>query len=212
MIPPRPSQRPEPAILSHEDIVARELAVNRRRRIRRWVVGILLAALALGIAFGGRPALHAIKAWQARRLASDARRLIDQGKWLDARKDVADAYALSSQEPDAVRVTAQFLNRVGNFTQALGFWKQLESLHALTPGDQADFANAELGPGDLDSADGRLRLAWPAGTPGTLADWKVGMQLAMRREPCRRRRRARPAHPRRLGPPTGARGSWLPPR
>ena len=181
VVPPRPTPPPEPSVLSYEDIVARELAAKRRRHLRWWLLGIILAALALTAGFGGRPALHAVKAWQARRLAMDARRLMDQGKWLDARKNVGDALMLWPQEPDAVRVTAQFLGRVGNYPQALVFWKRLENLHALAPADQTDFANAELATGNLDPAEARLRLAWPDGTPGTLADWKVGMQLAARR-------------------------------
>lgn len=172
----------DPAALSHEDILAREQAVARRRRLR-WVLGTILAlSLAAALGFGVKPALHAVKAWQARRLAAEGRSLMDQEKWLEARQKITDAFTLWPQEPEAVRVTADFLTRVNNPRQALSFWQRLEELHALTPDDERQFATAELGSGNLEAAEVHLARAWPKGASGTRADWQVAMQLAARRE------------------------------
>ena len=175
-----PSVEPEP--LTHEDIIAREQAAVRLRRRRWWLGGTGFIVLGLLAGFGARPALRMAKAWQARRVAAEARRLMDEDKWLEARQKATDAYALWQGEPEAVRTIALFLNRVGNPRQALPFWQQLDELHATTPQDQRDVASAELGVGDLDAAEAHLGLAWPPGTPGTPADWPLGMQIALRRD------------------------------
>ncbi len=77
--PPRPTPpAADPAPLTHEDILALEQAVLRRRRWRRWLGALTGVALVACVAFGALPALHAVKAWQARRLAASARQHIDQ--------------------------------------------------------------------------------------------------------------------------------------
>lgn len=182
MFPRHKTPPDDPATLTHEDITARQVAFDRRRRRRALLAVVASVALVAAVAFGVKPALHAAKAWQARRLSAEARRLMDQEKWLDARGKVQDAYALSSQEPEAVRTTADFLDRVNQPRQALAFWKQLDDLHALTPADQLGYAAAELNAGDPDAAAARLALAWPAGTPGSPAAWQLAMQLATRRD------------------------------
>ena len=182
VLPLRQPPASDPSLLSHEDILAREKAAVRRQR-GRWVWWTVAAlALALGIGFGSRPLLHGVKAWQARRLAAEARRLMDEGKWLDARTKISDASAIWQNEPEAMRVSAQFLARVGYPRQALPIWKRLEEFTTLTPDDQRDFAAAELAAGNTDAAAARLLRAWPAGSAGTRADWQLGTQLALRRE------------------------------
>ena len=182
MTPPRPTPSADPAPLTHEDILALNQAALRQRLRRRWLVALASVALVAGAGFGALPALHAVKAWQARRLAASARQHIDKEQWLEARKDITDATTIWRNEPEVVRVTALFLNRAGNFRQAITFWQRLGQLGTLTAGDQRDYAAAELGLGDLDAAGEHLRLASSPGTPGTPADWQLGMQLAMRRE------------------------------
>ena len=180
--PPRPIPSAEPALPTHEDILARERAALRRRNQRRWLAALTGVALVAGVVFGTLPALHAVKAWQARRLAASARQHIDKEQWLDARKDIGDAIAIWRNEPEVSRVTGLFLNRAGNFRQAVTYWQQLGRIGALTTGDQRDYATAELNLGHLDAAEAHLRQAWPAGAPGTPADWLLGMQLALRRD------------------------------
>ena len=172
---------PAQPVTTHEDIAAREVAAARRRTRAWWLGGTAAVALLAGTVFGARPALHVVKAWQARRLAAQARTLMDEGKWSDARQRATDAFALWRNEPEAVRAVAQFLSRVGNFRQALGFWKQLDAIGALTPADARDLSVASLETGDPAAAERYLRRAWPADRPGTPADWSLGLSLAMRR-------------------------------
>ncbi len=180
--PSRQTPPADPALLTHEDILALNQAALRQRRRRLWLNVLTGVALLAGAGFGALPALHAVKAWQARRLAASARQHLDKDQWLDARKDITDASMIWRNEPEVLRVTALFLNRVGNYRQALTYWQQLGQVSALTAGDQRDYAAAELGLGNLDAAEARLHQVWPVGTPGTPADWPLGIQLAMRRE------------------------------
>lgn len=179
---PLPRQIPAAAgAPSDEDLLTPEEAADQRRRRRwRWVLS-LLALLAIAGWLGARPALHEIKAYQARRLAAEARRLIDAEKWPEARDKVTDALQIWPDEPAAIQAAALLLTRVGNFADAAGFWKKLEQSRPLTAPEQRDYATAELSLGELDVAQDRLRRAWPAEQAGTPNDWLVGLQLALRR-------------------------------
>ena len=81
--------------------------------------------------FGGRPALHAIKAWQARRHADKAFAFIEKEQWNEARKEATAAYQLWPAEPEAIRAVARFLSRIRQ-TAALEFWDRLEKDGRLT--------------------------------------------------------------------------------
>ena len=98
---PSPRQTPfnDPALLTHEDILALEQTQARRRRWRRWLAVVLGAASLAVAGFGALPALHAVKAWQARRLAAQAWQFIDKEQWQEARKVISDADAIWKNEP-----------------------------------------------------------------------------------------------------------------
>ena len=168
--------------LSAEDLLSPEDIADRRRR-RRWLVALPLFGLAaIGIGFGARPALHVAKAWQARRTAAEAERLIHEGRWLEARGKVQDAVQLWQTEPAALLAAAHFLGHTGNFREAAGFWKKLETIRPLTRDEQRDYTQTLLATGDLDGANLHLHKAWPAGETGAPVDWELGMKLAARRD------------------------------
>src|SRR5438552_7483711 len=101
-----------------------ELQLRRQRR-RRFVIITVAILILLGIAFlSARPALHAVRAWQARRHAQKAFALIDQENWGDARTEATAAYQLRASEPEAIRAVARLLSRAGQ-SDALKFWKDL---------------------------------------------------------------------------------------
>ncbi len=166
---------------SHEALLVREATGARRRRRKWWLAALgILAATVAGIC-GARPALHLAKEWQARRLALEAVRLIEEGNLDTAHTKVQDALAIWQLEPEAMHAAALLLTRMGVYRQALPYWKQLETIRPLTPTDLRDYANTEINLGDNESAEALLRRVWPAGEPGTGQDWMLGMQIALHR-------------------------------
>ena len=142
----------------------------------------LLALAAAGVGFGARPTLHVAKAWQSRRAAAQAERLMQQQRWLEARAKVQDAIQLWRLEPAAWRAAALLLGHTGKAREASVFWNKVESARALTRDEQRDYAQALLAAGDLDAADHHLGKAWPAGEASTPADEELAMKLAFRRD------------------------------
>ena len=92
-------------------LTAEELRLRRRKRRRTIFIVMLIVALGLGGVFGGRPTLHGIKAWQARRHARKAFALIEKEEWIEARKEATAAMQLWPNEPEAIRAVARFLSR-----------------------------------------------------------------------------------------------------
>ena len=166
---------------SHDLLLVREAVAERRRRRVRWFAALGGLALLVGVGFGTRPALHVAKAWQARRLARDAGKLIEEGNLEAAHTKVQDALAIWRLEPEAVQAAAVFLTRAGAYRQAFAFWQQLETIRPLTPPELRDYATTEINLGDTDGAEALLRRVWPVGEPGTRPDWLLGIQIALRR-------------------------------
>ncbi|MFN2623980.1 MAG: hypothetical protein ABR611_14170 [Chthoniobacterales bacterium] len=124
-----------------------ELEARNRKRKRLVIAGAVLVALAIGAVFGGKPAAHAVKAWQARRHAREAFALMEKEQWNDARKEATAAYQLWPDEPEAIRAVARFLSRTRQ-AQALEFWDKLEKEKRLTRDDLVDEASIALVAGD----------------------------------------------------------------
>ncbi len=158
-----------------------EIRARKRRRVLIFTLSALPVLAAIGW-FAGRPAVHAIKGWQARRIAAQAETLLDAGAFQEAQGKVQDACQLRATEPAVLRAAARFLTQVGHAKEAVDFWKQLEHARLLTAAEQRDFSVDELALGNLDAAEARLHQAWPPGTGGTPNDWRIGLQLAARRQ------------------------------
>jgi hypothetical protein len=161
-------------------LTAEERRLRRRKRKRLVVILVLLVALGLGGLFGGRPALHGVKAWQARRHARKAFALIEKEEWSEARKEATAAMQLWPNEPEAIRAVARFLSRTRQ-PQALEFWEQLAKMSQLTRADLREEAAIALLAGD----DARAALAIRAiqsGRNGPVApgDHLLAAQLALR--------------------------------
>src|SRR5256885_2594469 len=124
-----------------------ELEARQRKRRRIIVSLIALVVIALGAVLGGRPVLHRIKAWQARRHAQTAFTLMEKEQWNDARKEATAAFQLWPNEPQAIRAVARFLSRTRQ-AQALEFWDRLEKEGRLTREDLVDEATIALVAGD----------------------------------------------------------------
>ena len=88
-----------------------ERAARYRRRRRLIIVLVLVLVLVLGAVFGGKPAMRAVKAWQARRHAATAFALLEKEQWNDARKEATAAYQLWPDEPEAIRAVARWGRR-----------------------------------------------------------------------------------------------------
>src|SRR5437870_488325 len=155
----------------------RRLKQLKRRRI---VIASVAAALLLVIGyFTARPALNAIKAWQARRHAAKAFAYIDHANWLEARKEASAAYQLRQTEPQSVRAIARFLSRTRQ-PDALEFWQQLEKLTPLTREDRQDEAAIAIMTGEISRAE----IAVQALLESKGADpvgWLLAAQLAIQK-------------------------------
>src|SRR5438477_3573226 len=161
-------------------LTAEELRLRRRKRRRNIFIVTLIVALGLGGVFGGRPALHGIKAWQARRHARKAFALIEKEEWIEARKEATAAMQLWPNEPEAIRAVARFLSRTRQ-PQALEFWDQLARMSRLTRADLREEAAIALLTGDDARATAAIRaIQTGRNGPITAADQLLAGQLALR--------------------------------
>lgn len=161
-------------------LTAEELRLRRRKRKRLSLALALVVILGLGAVLGGRPAMHAIKAWQARRHAEKAFALMDKEQWNEARKEATTAYQLWPNEPEAIRAVARFLSRTRQPT-ALEFWDRLEKAGRLTRADLTDEAAIALLAGDDTRAKRAITalLSGKHGAPKPI-DHLLATQLAIR--------------------------------
>jgi hypothetical protein len=161
-------------------LTAEELRLQRRKRKRLVVVLVLVLGLVLGAVFGGRPAMHEIKAWQARRHARKAFALLEKEQWNEARKEATAAYQLWPNEPEAIRAVARFLSRTRQ-AQALDFWDLLTKEAQLTRADLREEAAIALFAGD-DTRAARVIRAILSGQNGpvTAGDHLLSAQLSLR--------------------------------
>ena len=171
---------PAEPLETHEALFQREEVATRQRRRRRWLTVLVVLALAGGMAADARPALHVVKAWQARRHARQAVSLTDAGKLEEAHAQVQDALTIWRREPEAIQAAAHFLTHAGGYRAALGYWQQLDTLRPLAPAEVREYALTQLNLGDADAAGALLRRVWPEGVAGTRTDWLPAMQVALR--------------------------------
>ena len=129
-----------------------ELRHRQRKRLRLLKIGGSIVLVLLLLLVLARPTRHAIKAWQARRHAHEAFRLIDEEKWAEAQKEASAAYQLRASEPEAIRAVARLLSRTRQ-PEALGFWKSLREKEPLTRQDLRDEVTAALTASDTALAE-----------------------------------------------------------
>ncbi len=163
----------------HDLATPEEIGQQRRRRLLIVWAGLAAVLIPL-VVWGVHPAVHAVKGWQARRLAAEAWRRLEAGDGDGAFAKVQDALSLRHNDPEVMRVTAVLLTRVEHGREALMFWKEIEKIRPLTRDEQRDYALDLLLTGDPAGADKRLALAWPGGAEGTPTDWHLKMQIAAR--------------------------------
>jgi tetratricopeptide (TPR) repeat protein len=157
-----------------------ELRLRTRKRKRFVVALVLVCLLGLGGIFGGRPVLHGIKAWQARRHARAAFALMEKEDWNEARKEASNAFQLWPDEPEAIRAIARFLSRIRQ-AQALEFWDRLEQHTRLTRADLTDEATIALLASDDTRATRAIRaLLSGANGPIMPLDYLLSAQLSAR--------------------------------
>ena len=161
-------------MLSDEELRLKQL---KRRRIR--IAFIILAVVIAAGVFGARPAMNRIKAWQARRHAAKAFDDIENGTWIEARKEATAAYQLRPTEPQAVRAVARFLSRTRQ-PDALEFWQRLENLTPLTREDRQDEAAIAIAAGETARAEAAVQaLRDSKETDATT--WLLTAQLAIQK-------------------------------
>lgn len=159
-------------------LTAEELRLKRRRRRRILAFAVILVLAVAALFFGGRPALNAIKAWQARRHAEKAFAFIAQEKWTEARGEAVAAYQLRQTEPQALRAVARFLSRTRQ-PDALEFWKQLQDRQPLTHEDLRDEAAIALASGDMPRADDAVQKL--ISSKAKAVDWLLAAQLSIQK-------------------------------
>ena len=169
---------PEPEPLTYEE--------ERAQRRRRWLVygTPLLLAFLVGGWFSIRPALHAVKAWQARRLADRSLALADAGNLREAVDQASDAYQIYKAEPEVWRALGRLLTRAGQGRLAIGWWQRVAQAGKLTVTDRRDWVAAALAADAPAQAETQLNwlLAQPGG--GTPADLLLAVRdAAWRQDP-----------------------------
>ncbi|MEY2565381.1 MAG: hypothetical protein QOH88_3574 [Verrucomicrobiota bacterium] len=158
-------------------LTAEELRLRREKRRRLIIIGGSILAFAVIAAFTARPAMNAIKAFQARRHAARAFEFLDQEKWTDARGEALAAYQLRATEPQALRAVARYLTRTRQ-QQALEFWKNLRDVSRLTRDDLRDEATIAMLSGDGDRATQAVNdLLADNAKQATSRDWLIAAQL-----------------------------------
>src|SRR5947207_345360 len=133
-------------------MTAEEIRLKRSKCRRVIIIAIAIVVVLVTGFFTARPALNAVKAWQARRHAAKAFAYIDNANWLGARKEASAAYQLRPTEPQSVRAIARFLSRTRQ-PDALEFWQQLEKLTPLTREDRQDEAAIAIVSGETSRAE-----------------------------------------------------------
>ena len=133
-------------------MTAEEIRLKRLKRRRLIVAAIAVVVILVAGIFGARPALNAVKAWQARRHAANAFAYINKQNWTDARKEATAAYQLRPTEPQSLRAVARFLSRTRQ-PDALEFWRQLEKIAPLTREDRQDEAAVAIMAGETTRAE-----------------------------------------------------------
>ena len=162
-----------------EMLTAEELRLHQRKRRRLLLLILIVLLLGLAVFFGARPARNAIKAWQARRHAERAFRLIEEEKWKDARDEAIAAYQLRQSEPAALRAVARFLSRTRQ-QQAFEFWDQLAQTQRLTRDDLRDEAALALAVGETARAAAAIDpLLADEGREASPHDWLLAAQLRL---------------------------------
>jgi hypothetical protein len=167
-------------------LTAEELRLRGRKRRRILFAVALLVAFGLGGLFGGRPALNAIKGFQARHHASRAFAFIEQEKWPEARFEAVAAYQLRPSERQVLRAVARFLSRTRQ-PDALEFWKRLAKEKPLNRDDLRDEAGIALATGETQIAENAVKSLLADSRSVTAADGLLAAQLAIQKI-CRTRR------------------------
>ena len=158
-------------------MTAEELRLRRLKRRRLIVAAIAVVVILVAGIFGARPALNAVKAWQARRHAANAFAYINRQNWTDARKEATAAYQLRPTEPQSLRAVARFLSRTRQ-PDALEFWRQLEKIAPLTREDRQDEAAVAIMAGETTRAETAVRTLLESKDvdPGS---WLLAAQLSI---------------------------------
>src|SRR5437868_8288633 len=160
-------------------MTAEEIRLKRSKRRRMIIIAIAIVVVLVTGFSTARPALKAVKAWQARRHAAKAFAYIDNANWLGARKEAFAAYQLRPTEPQSVRAIARFLSRTRQ-PDALEFWQQLEKLTPLTHEDRQDEAAIAIVSGETERAEIAVQALLESKGADPIG-WLLAAQLAIQK-------------------------------
>jgi len=153
----------------------------RPRRFRNFKRLASLAGVALiGLAVA-RPVSHAIKAWQARRLAHEASEFLEKEDWKNAGRKLQDAFRVWFNEPEVWRVEARFLARIGQNQEAQRWWQRVSDSQALSIADRRDYAATALAVRDLTVAEEQVNQLLAANPHPAAPDLVLAGALASMR-------------------------------
>jgi tetratricopeptide (TPR) repeat protein len=150
------------------------------RRKLLWVTLLLVLGLVL-LRFAVPPAVHRVKEWQARRLASDAFALIEKQQWSEAAAKVRDGFQIRQTEPEVWRANARLLSRTGRGSAAVEWWAKIAQAQPLSLDDRRDYAAAALSANELGLAEEQVRAILAQQDNPSPADLLLAGQLAVLR-------------------------------
>ena len=135
-----------------------DLFASKRRRRKFLVWSLITTAVIVGLIYAGPPASRQIKAWQAKRLATQARDLAEQQNWAEATRKLRAAFQLGPTEPEVWRAYACFLSRTGQGALGVEWWQKVAQIRTLSTDDHRDFAAAALAANELSIASEQVGL------------------------------------------------------
>ena len=118
---------------------------DRQSPTARRVRLITLLAIAFGLPtlaiLNARPLYHAAQHWRAARKVVQARSLADQGEVFQAVMLAQEAYRISPENIDAIRLNAEFFTLIRR-DEAIYFWDKLAKDGLKTPADELQYIRA----------------------------------------------------------------------
>src|SRR5882762_10409480 len=158
------------------DPVPNKIDQERKARHRRIAVTLLvIVALLAGGFFGGRPVYRVFTGWRAKRLATQAEKLLAQNQAKQAFEKAQAAFLLRPSAPAAVRAMAKTLTASTN-AAALQFWQQLIKTGQATEAERRTVVELAIRTGSFGPAAEELRKLLAAG-PNVPANLWLASQL-----------------------------------
>lgn len=144
----RPASNPTP-----EDDAEAAPVAKKPKSSWQVIVALILFAIIVGVIFGGHAAYRGVMNFWGGRLAANAAALMKDEKWDSAAREVGDALRSAPDDPQVLRISAEFLRKTnGDPEMARFFLQKLQDSHQATSEDSIHLGEALIMSGDVPRA------------------------------------------------------------